>query len=64
MDVLILLLKHLQIQLTAVQMEVVKEVLNRLLSMAKESGSDSPNSRGTALYLLCLNYLEREVITP
>ena len=57
-------LKHLQIQLTAVQMEVVKEVLSRLLPMAREAGSDSPNSRGTALYLLCLNYLEREVTKP
>ena len=53
-------LKHLQFQLTSAQLVVVEEVLARLLPEAKESQGDSPNARGTALYLLCLGYLERE----
>ena len=53
-------LKHLQFQLTSAQTEVVEEVLARLLPGARESRGDSPNARGTALYLLCLGYLERE----
>ena len=53
-------LKHLQFQLTLAQTEVVEEVLARLLPGARESRGDSPNARGTALYLLCLGYLERE----
>ena len=53
-------LRHLQFQLTLVQMEVVEEVLARLLPLARESRGDSPNVRGTALYLLCPRYLERE----
>ena len=53
-------LKHLQFQLTTTQMEVVEEVMARLLPRARESKDDSPNARGTALYLLCMAYLERE----
>ena len=53
-------LKHLQFQLTSDQLAVVEQVLNRLLPLAKESWSSSPNARGTCLYLLCLGYLERE----
>ena len=52
-------LKHLQFQLTSDQLEVVEEVLERLLPVARESHGDSPNARGTALYLLCLGFLER-----
>jgi ParB family chromosome partitioning protein len=51
-------LKHLQFQLTESQLEVVEEVLARLLPMAKESRGNSPNIRGTALYLLCKGFLE------
>ena len=53
-------LKHVQFQLTTAQMEVVEEVMARLLPRARESQGDSPNTRGTALYLLCVAYLERE----
>ena len=53
-------LKHLQFQLTSDQLEVVEDVLARLLPKVKESQGDSPNARGTALYLLCLGFLERE----
>ena len=57
-------LKHLQFQLTTVQMEVVEEVMARLLPRARESQGDSPNARGTALYLLCIAHLEREESSP
>ena len=51
-------LKHLQFQLTSPQLETVDEALARLLPEAKETRGDSPNARGTALFLLCKNYLE------
>ena len=52
-------LRHLTFQLTDAQLEVVEEVLHRLLCLA--AGDDqSPNQRGTALYLLCLGFLDRE----
>ena len=53
-------LKHLQFQLTTAQMEVVEEVMARLMLRAKASQGDSPNARGTALYLLCIGYLDQE----
>lgn len=53
-------LKHLQFQLTPAQLEVVEEVMARLLPKARESQDDSPNARGTALYLLCVAFLELE----
>jgi ParB family transcriptional regulator, chromosome partitioning protein len=53
-------LKHLTFQLTSAQWEVVEEALSRLLPLARQAPTDSPNARGTALYLLCLGYLERE----
>ena len=57
-------LKHLQIQLTPVQLEVVEEALARLIPRAKMGESDSPNMRGTALYLLCRRLLELEEKSP
>ena len=53
-------LKHLQFQLTDAQLEIVEEVMARLLPQARESQGDSPNARGTALYLLCRSYLEQD----
>jgi len=53
-------LRHITFQLTLNQLEVVEEVLARLLPRARNSQGDSPNARGTALYLLCLADLERE----
>ena len=53
-------LKHMQFQLTSDQTEVVEEAMARLLSDARDSQSNSPNARGTALYLLCLAFLKRE----
>ena len=51
-------LKYLQFQLTAAQLEIVQEALSQLLPQAKGSLGESPNARGTALYLLCKNHLE------
>ncbi len=51
-------LKHLQFQLTPAQLETVDEALARLLPEARESQGESPNTRGTALFLLCRRYLE------
>jgi ParB family transcriptional regulator, chromosome partitioning protein len=53
-------LKHLAFQLLPDQLAVVEETLSRLLPLARQAQSPSPNARGTALYLLCLGYLERE----
>ena len=53
-------LKHLQFQLTPTQLEVVEEALTQALPQAKAEQGDSPNARGTALYLLCKTYLEHE----
>ena len=53
-------LKHPQFQLTDAQLEIVEEVMARLLPQARESQGDSPNARGTALYLLCRSYLDQE----
>jgi len=57
-------LKHLQFQLTPSQLDVVEEALARLLPMARDSQYDSPNARGTALFLLCRRLLELEEALP
>ena len=56
-------LKHLQFQLTSAQLEVIEEALHRMVPMTRENMGDSPNARGTALFLLCKEFLERNV-TP
>jgi len=55
-------LKHLQFQLTSEQLDVVEHVLTRISSEARQAQGDSPNLRGTALYLLCKRYMETEVL--
>lgn len=57
-------LKHMQFQLTPMQLEVVDEALARVIPEAKSAGGDSPNLRGTALYLICKRLLELEEETP
>ena len=57
-------LKHLQFQLTPSQLDVVEEALARLIPQAKMASSDSPNTRGTALFLLCQRLLECEAASP
>ena len=53
-------LKHMQFQLTRSQEEVIERALADLLPLARKNQGDSPNVRGTALYLLCKSYLERK----
>jgi ParB family transcriptional regulator, chromosome partitioning protein len=53
-------LKHLQFQLTPAQLETVEEAVTQLLPQAKSAPGDSPNARGTALYLLCQGYLDQQ----
>ena len=53
-------LKHMILQLTQQQLEIVEEAINNIMPNAKEDTSGSPNKRGTAIYLLCKYYLERE----
>ncbi|MDD5127232.1 MAG: ParB N-terminal domain-containing protein [Dehalococcoidales bacterium] len=53
-------LRTLQFRLTAKQLEVVQQALDRMMPQAYHSHSDSPNLRSTALYLLCKSYLEKE----
>lgn len=52
-------LKHMILQLTQQQLEVVEEAINNMMPNVKEDNSGSPNKRGTAIYLLCKYYLER-----
>jgi ParB family chromosome partitioning protein len=52
-------LKHLQFQLSPAQLEVVEKVLVRFVSDVKKNQVNVPNIRGTALYLLCKDYLEK-----
>ena len=55
-------LKHLTVQLTPAQQKVVEEALARFIPQAKEFLGDSPNTRGTALFLLCQAYLNKEFL--
>ena len=52
-------LKHMQFQLTSNQLEVVEEALAQVLPEAKQRQGESPNARGTALFLLCEFYLQK-----
>lgn len=50
-------LRTLQVRLTQDQLEVVEKALERFRPMAREENGPSPNLRGTALYLLCKQFL-------
>ena len=52
-------LKHLTIQLTQSQLDIVEEALSRQHVPVAMSGISNPNTRGNALYLLCQDYLKR-----
>jgi len=52
-------LKHMVLQLTPQQLEMVEEAINRIMPDVKEDNSGSPNNRGTAIFLLCKYYLGR-----
>lgn len=51
-------LKHLQVELTNSQLEVVKEAMKRAMAGSDKDG-DNPNRRGTALAAICRDYLKR-----
>ena len=53
-------LKHLQFQLIPSQLEIVEEALARFIPIARKSLGDSPNAKGTALFLLCSEYLQHK----
>jgi len=50
-------LKHLQFQLIPAQLGIVEAALAKVMPKAKDAKGDSPNVRGTALFLLCKAYL-------
>ncbi|MFC2072026.1 ParB/RepB/Spo0J family partition protein [Chloroflexota bacterium] len=52
-------LKHMVLQLTKEQLEVIQKAISRIMPNVKEDNSGSPNKRGTAIFLLCKFYLER-----
>ena len=54
----------MQFQLTSVQLVVVDQALARVMPEARSTSGDSPNVRGTALYLLCKRILDLEKETP
>jgi len=51
-------LRHLQFQLTPAQLELVEEAIARVLPQASQTQRDSPNMKGTALYLLCKKFID------
>ena len=53
-------LKHFTVQLTPAQQDVIEDALARFITQAKGVSGDSPNTRGTALFLLCQAYLDQE----
>ena len=53
-------LRNLLFKLTPAQLEVVEEALHLMLPAAREDPARSPNVRGTAIYLVCESFLERE----
>ena len=53
-------LRPLHFRLTKQQVETVEAAISRMLVQARQVKGDSPNVRGTALYLLCKFYLGRE----
>ena len=52
-------LKHMQLQFTHKQLEIVEEAVSSILPKAKSEDFDNPNSRGNAVFLLCKFYLDR-----
>jgi ParB family transcriptional regulator, chromosome partitioning protein len=53
-------LRNMQFRLTGQQQEKVNQALALFMPKAKQNPGNNPNSRGTALFLLCQNYLERK----
>jgi ParB family chromosome partitioning protein len=53
-------LRNLLFKLTEDQLKTVEDSIERILPEARRKQGVSPNSRGTALYLICKSYLEKE----
>ena len=53
-------LRNLLFKLTAEQLPTIETAIDRMLPEARRKQGVSPNSRGTALYLICKSYLEKE----
>lgn len=52
-------LRHMTLQLSDKQLEVVEEALEIALPQAKEF-NESPNARGTAMSIICMAYIQKE----
>lgn len=55
-------LNHMQLQFTKPQLDLVREALSVIMPVAKGSKQDNPNTRSTAIFLLCKFYLERREV--
>jgi ParB family transcriptional regulator, chromosome partitioning protein len=53
-------LRNLQFKITTEQLETVEAAIDQALPKTKHTQGDSPNIRGTALYLICRSFLEKE----
>jgi ParB family transcriptional regulator, chromosome partitioning protein len=51
-------LKHLQLQLTIPQLEVIEEAIKIAMPEVKKLGLKSFNQRSTAVFLICKSYIE------
>jgi ParB family transcriptional regulator, chromosome partitioning protein len=52
-------LRHMQLQFTDKQLEVVEEAVSSIIPKAKDESFGNPNTRGNAVFLLCKFYLDR-----
>ena len=53
-------LRNLLFKLTSEQLPTIETAIDQMLPEARRRQGISPNSRGTALYLICQSYLEKE----
>ena len=53
-------LRNLLFKLTSEQLPTIETAIDQMLPEARRQQGGSPNSRGTALYLICKSYLEKE----
>jgi len=53
-------LRNLLFKLTSEQLPTIETAIDQMLPEARRQQGVSPNSRGTALYLICKSYLEKE----
>ena len=56
-------LSSFSVRLTQDQASVVESAVSRFLARAAEAPDGSPNRRGTALYLLCQQFLDQEKLS-